>query len=231
MIRIVAHRGASGTAPENTHASFRKALRDGADALEFDFRLTRDGRVAVIHDATVDRTADGAGKVRGLPMAALRKMDAGSWFDARFRGEGIPSLEEVLALGRRCRLLILDVKDRDPSWIVRHEAALHGQPVLVASEHVGFLRSVKRRHPWVRTALTAERRSDIARAVLLGCAAIDPRARLVDAAFVRRCRSAGLEIYPWTVNQPKEAVRLARLGVDGIITNFPGPARKACAKL
>lgn len=228
MTLVIAHRGFSGAAPENTLPAFRKALGTGCDGLEADLRLTREGRVAILHDATVDRTTDGSGKVREMGMARLRRLDAGSWYDAPFRGTRIPTLEEVLALGRRCELLILDTKDRDPSWLGRFPL-LQELPILVASEYDGFLKSIRRRFPWVHTALTAERTEDLTRAARLGCTAIDPRARLVDAAFLRRSRALGLEVYPWTVNAPKEALRLARLGVDGVITNFPGPIRNALA--
>ena len=220
---VIAHRGFSGAAPENTLPSFRKALSSGADALEFDLRLTKDSRVVVIHDETVDRTTDGSGKVRSFPFSRLRTLDAGSWYDAPFRGARIPSLEEVLALGKGCRLLLLDTKDQDTGWIGQHEGVLRKFPILVASEFDPFLRAVKRSYPWVRTALTAEKVSDLARAKRLGCSAIDPRYRLVDRAFMKEARSAGLEVYPWTVNAPKEAKRLAALGVDGVITNHPGP--------
>lgn len=211
-------------------AAFRKALRAGCEGLEFDLRLTREGRVAVLHDATVDRTTDGTGKARSFTMGRLRRLDAGSWFDAPFRGERIPTLEEVLHLGRNLKLLILDTKDRETAWIKRYGKLLRPLPILVASEFDGFLQDLKRRYPWVRTALTAERKSDLGRAKRLGCAAIDPRFRLVDAAFMRRARKLGLEVYPWTVNAPKEAVRLARLGVDGVITNHPGPVRAVLAR-
>ena len=220
---VIGHRGFSGAAPENTMAAFRKALRAGADALEFDLRITRDDRVAILHDATVDRTTDGSGLVRSMTMAQLRRLDAGSWFDAPFRRQRIPTFEEVLAAGGKCRLLILDTKDLDTFWIGRHEAVLRRLPVLVASEFDGFLKSVKRRYPWVPTALTAEKKTDLGRAARLGCSAIDPRFRLVDAAFMKQARKLKLAVYPWTVNTPKEAVRLARLGVDGVITNYPGP--------
>jgi glycerophosphoryl diester phosphodiesterase len=225
MTLVIAHRGFSGAAPENTLPAFRKALGAGCDGLELDLRLTREGKVAILHDATVDRTTNGSGKVRSMTMTRLRRLDAGAWFDAPFRGARIPTLEEILRLGRRCELLILDTKDRDPSWLGRFPL-LRKLPVLVASEYDGFLRGVRRRFPWVHTALTAERAADLARAARLGCTAIDPRARLVDAAFMRRARALGLEVYPWTVNAPKEALRLARLGVDGVITNHPGPVRE-----
>ena len=225
MTLVIAHRGFSGAAPENTLAAFRKALDAGCDGLEFDLRLTREGKVAILHDAVVDRTTDGSGKVRAMSMARLRRLDAGSWFDAPFRGARIPTLEEMLRLGRRCELLILDTKDRDPSWLGRYRV-LRGLPILVASEYDGFLKAVRRRFPWAHTAFTAERASDLDRAARLGCTAIDPRSRLVDAAFMRRARALGLEVYPWTVNAPKEALRLASLGVDGVITNHPGPVRE-----
>ncbi len=223
---VIAHRGFSGAAPENTPAAFRKALASGCEGLEFDLRLTKDGRVAILHDATVDRTTDGSGLVRSMTMAQVRKLDAGSWFDAPFRRQRILTLEEILAMGCRQKLLILDTKDRDPSWIGRYEPILRSLPVLVASEYDGFLTSVRRRFPWVRTAFTAEKASDLARAKRLGCAAIDPRSRLVDKAFMKKAKSMKLSVYPWTVNAPKEALRLARLGVDGVITNYPGPMRR-----
>ena len=128
-------------------------------------------------------------------------------------------------MGCRQKLLILDTKDLGTDWIRSFEPILRALPVVVASEFDGFLRSVRSRYPWVKTALTAEKTSDLVRAKRLGCAAIDPRSRLVDAAFLRRARAAKLKVYPWTVNAPKEALRLAKLGVDGVITNYPGPMR------
>ncbi len=226
---VIAHRGFSGAAPENTPAAFRKALASGCDGLEFDLRITKEGRVAILHDATVDRTTDGSGRVRSMTMDRLRKLDAGSWFDAPFRRQRILSLEEVLAMGCRQKILILDTKDPGTDWIGRYEPILRSLPVLVASEFDGFLATVRRRHPWLRTSFTAEKASDLARAKRLGCSAIDPRSRLVDAAFMRRARAAKLAVYPWTVNAPKEALRLAKLGVDGIITNYPGPMRRLMA--
>ncbi len=99
---IVGHRGACAYAPENTLASFELALRQGADAVELDAKLTVDGQVVVIHDQTVDRTTGGHGEVRSLTLAELKKLDAGSHFDIAFQGEPIPTLEEVFeAVGKR----------------------------------------------------------------------------------------------------------------------------------
>ena len=99
---IFAHRGASAHAPENTLASFELAVTQGAEAIELDAKLTADGQIVVFHDQTVNRTTNGSGKVLELPLAALKELDAGHWFDTSFQGITIPTLEEVFeAVGRK----------------------------------------------------------------------------------------------------------------------------------
>lgn len=95
---VVAHRGSSAVTPENTHASFKQAMIDGADAIEIDVQLTKDGEVVVIHDASVNRTTDGKGKVCNMTLPELKKLDAGSWFDKKYSMEKIPTLEEVFKI-------------------------------------------------------------------------------------------------------------------------------------
>lgn len=105
--KLVGHRGACDVAPENTLASFQRALDDGVDIVELDVRLSADGYVVVFHDEMVDRTTDGNGIVGGLTLAELQKLDAGSWFDARFAGERIPTLDAVFDLVRdKCAVFI-----------------------------------------------------------------------------------------------------------------------------
>src|SRR5579863_1834901 len=99
-MEIFAHRGNSGEAPENTLAAFRQVAGVGADGVEFDVQLSRDGVPVVIHDETVDRTTDGKGAVAGLTLAQLQVLDAGKWFGAAFAGERIPTLEAVLEVFR-----------------------------------------------------------------------------------------------------------------------------------
>jgi glycerophosphoryl diester phosphodiesterase len=99
-VAIIGHRGAPRETPENTLASFRRAFELGADAIELDVRLSRDGAPIVMHDATLERTTDGADSVSQRTLAQLKRLDAGSWFDPKFRGERIPTLEEALALVR-----------------------------------------------------------------------------------------------------------------------------------
>ncbi len=95
---VVAHRGLSGKAPENTIAAFARALDAGVSMIEFDVQITRDGRIVVIHDNTVNRTTDGTGNVSDYTLGELKKLDAGAWFDKKFTGERIPTLEEALEL-------------------------------------------------------------------------------------------------------------------------------------
>src|SRR5512140_205883 len=95
---LVAHRGSSGTAPENTMAAFRKAIAAGVDMIELDVRMSKDYHLIVLHDSTVRRTTNGPGRVCGMSLQELKSLDAGSWFGPRFRGEQIPTLREVMEL-------------------------------------------------------------------------------------------------------------------------------------
>lgn len=106
----IAHRGASGSAPENTSEAFELALRQGMDALEVDVHLTADDHVVVMHDASVDRTTDGAGEIRSMPLAAIRRLDAGRWFGEQWRGARVPTLEDVIARFGDRALLDIELK-------------------------------------------------------------------------------------------------------------------------
>lgn len=108
--KLVGHRGALEVAPENTLASFQRALDDGVDVVEMDIRLSVDGHVVVMHDGTVDRTTNGTGVVSEMSLAELKHLDAGAWFDARYVGERIPTLAEVLAWARGKVGLLLELK-------------------------------------------------------------------------------------------------------------------------
>src|SRR3954468_23083058 len=100
-VLVIAHRGASGHAPENTLAAFRRAVALGATFIETDLQLSRDARFVAIHDDTVNRTTNGQGKVHDLSLAELRRLDAGSWFGSEYAGERIPTLEEILEFSKK----------------------------------------------------------------------------------------------------------------------------------
>src|SRR5437667_458759 len=98
---VIAHRGASGNAPENTMAAFKKAVALRANFIETDLQLSRDARLVAIHDATVNRTTNGQGTVHDMTLTELRRLDAGSWFGSEFAGERIPTLDEILAFSKK----------------------------------------------------------------------------------------------------------------------------------
>ncbi len=130
---IVAHRGAMSERPQNTMAAFQRALELGADVVEIDVRTSRDGRLVIRHDATVDRNTDGTGRVSDLTFRELRGLDAGSWFDPAYSREIVPSLREVLLWGADRTVLLLDLKERGREFAeaVAAEIRAYGNPEAV----------------------------------------------------------------------------------------------------
>lgn len=225
---IVAHRGGSAIAPENTLASVRAALGHGAGGIEIDVRATADGVVVLMHDDTVERTTGGRGRVDAMPLAALRRLDAASlWRSRAVAPEPPPTLLEVLRAVDGRATVFVEVK---PPGIERAVvAAIAEAGALGWAEVHSFLDDViaeaKRIEPRLTTALVcAERPGDpIAAASELGASAVALWRGLVarDPAIPDRAAAAGLRRYVWTVNDSAEARVLARLGVDALITDRP----------
>jgi glycerophosphoryl diester phosphodiesterase len=233
---VIAHRGASAHAPENTLVAFELAIAQGADAIEFDVKLTRDGQVVVLHDQTLDRTTDGRGDLREFSLSALRDLDAGVHFSERFRGERIPTLEEVLeAVGRR---ILINIE------LTNYATPLDGlvpavvdlvrkfgleERVLFSSFFPHNLRRAKRLLPQVPCGLLTwagwpgwgGRTLGFRRSVYQ---ALHPHLRDVDAGLVRRVQAAGRRIHVWTVNAEADLERMIACGVDGIFTDDPALA-------
>lgn len=222
---VIAHRGASGEAPENTMLAFERALEQGADALELDVRLSADGVPVVIHDATLDRTTNATGAVNRKSASELESVDAGS-------GQGIPSVEQVLESFKDVPMVI-EVKERQAARPLADQIRRHGaaERVLVGSfDHLalacfadyGISRCASQRESaifWIgsrlRVALGA---GDF---VALSVPVRHRRILVVDRPFVRTAASRGLPVHVWTVDDPGEAERLRALGIAGIITNRP----------
>jgi glycerophosphoryl diester phosphodiesterase len=231
----VAHRGASGQAPANTLAAFRLAAEMAADGVELDAHLSADGVPVVIHDFSVGGTTDGAGRVADLPLAALKELDAGSWFDPAFAGERIPTLAEVFeSVGQRLlinvELKVLPREDRGLEAAVVSLVARHGlaERVLVSSFNPLALGRVRRLAPHLALGFLYEAAfpSRLARAATRlmphwRLEALHPHWRLIRPATVRRAHARGLRVIAWTVDEAEDMERLASLGVDGIITNQP----------
>ncbi|HET8759510.1 MAG TPA: glycerophosphodiester phosphodiesterase family protein [Nitrospiria bacterium] len=229
---VIAHRGASAVAPENTLAAFRLAVRAGAPVVEFDVHQTRDHRLVVVHDASLQRTTGVRRAVEHLTAREIIGLDAGSWFGPEHRGARIPTLDQVLGAltGRAALNIELKAGTRRlyPGLESRVLALVRRsgwrERVLVSSFHVRYLQRLRRLdatiaigvliHPW-------SLRGALSRAKRLAAASIHPPARVVTADLVRRIHAAGCAVLPYTVDDAAEKRRLVRLGVDGFFTNRP----------
>lgn len=224
----IAHRGASREAPENTLAAFRRALDAGAPAIECDVQRTRDGRLVVIHDQTVDRTTDGRGAVAALTFEEIRRLDAGGWFGPAFAGERVPSLDEVLDLVRGRAFALLEIKN-GPMFYEGIEAQVAdalrrggmSDAVLVMSFDHPAVRTVRAAAPEVATAIIySGRLLDAAGAARAADAdALCPGWGLVTGGVVADAHDAGLGVFPWTIDKEAAMRRCLAWGVDGVTSN------------
>jgi glycerophosphoryl diester phosphodiesterase len=229
IVLVIAHRGASGHAPENTLAAFRKAVSLGAAFIETDLQLSRDAHFVAIHDATVDRTTGGHGAVHDLTLAELRRLDAGSWFSSEFAGERIPTLEEILDFSKKHDVVFYLELKPSGSWGGEH--ALIGAlresgeipRVVVISFDVAILESLRKIEPTLMTGVLYEGQIDrpVERAVEIGARQLAVRGDLVTPALLGEARKKDLQVVCWTVNQPAHMRLLIDAGVDGIMSDYP----------
>jgi glycerophosphoryl diester phosphodiesterase len=229
---VVAHRGASDVAPENTLAAFDAAWRAGADAIELDVQLTADGVPVVIHDDTVDSTTNGSGAVGLLTFEALRRLDAGSWFSPEFAGQPVPALDEVLTfLATRPELgLLLEYKrtwaaaDVALTTAAVDAAGVTGRVVVQSfwPATIAALHDVAPHLP--RGLLVGDEQPEAAAlARELGVVTVNPSTAAVraDPGIVDRLHAAGFSVMVWTENDPDGWQALAEAGVDAVITDRP----------
>lgn len=227
---VVAHRGYSSKAPENTMAAFEMALDVGSDGLELDVHLTKDGEVVVIHDHTLERTSNGVGIVEQYTLAELQKLDAGSWFSPEFAGEHLPSLREV------CEL----VKDKDILFNVElkvglgfeqlnakvaellDEYDLHEKTVISSFNHYALVH-FKQIRPKTRTGIlySAALVNPWEYAKSIGATALHPSHKGIIPEIVSGAQQSGVMVNVWTVDAPVDIERMKIAKVDSIITNVP----------
>ena len=241
----IAHRGASGEglAPENTLAAFERAIQIGVDAVEVDVRASRDGKVVVIHDPTLDRTTNRTGAVREMTLAQIRRADAGSHLGSSFRGERVPTLEEVLDLTRSRALTLIEIKadylaERVLEIVDRLDAASH---VLIQSFDPDTVRRVKALDPTIPTALlvgklpTSPSRIRARRMVKeilgLGANALTVWHATLTPQFFEEMRRRAVAVWTWTVDEDVVMRDMVQLGVQGIITNYPDRLNRVLADL
>jgi glycerophosphoryl diester phosphodiesterase len=228
-----AHRGASHQAPANTLAAFQLAAEMGADGLELDVHLSRDGELVVIHDFTLETTTDGQGRVSDWTLPELKQLDAGGWFDARFAGERIPTLQEVIdAVGQR---LLLNIELKAAGWqdnglaaaVVRsvEDNQLLDRVVLSSFNPLTLWRT-RRHNPWIATGLLYSPDMPLVLRKawprhLIRPSALHPHYPMIDARFMRWAHERGYRVHTWTVDEPEDMWHMVRQGVDLIITNRP----------
>jgi glycerophosphoryl diester phosphodiesterase len=236
---IVAHRGSSDVAPENTLAAFRRAIADGAHAFELDARLTADHKVVVFHDATLSRTAGGEGRVSGATAASIRRLSAGRWFSGEFADEKVPFLDEALELaggmvGVNVELKF-DSRREDPAQLVRRACAIireyTGRPgpsasILVSSFHHRALELQRSLHPAIDTGVLVyppgvPATSGVRFARRIGAGYLIYSGGNIRRAFVEKAHASGILTMEYTVNTPSRLKRAIGYGVDGVITNDP----------
>jgi len=233
---IVGHRGAMGYAPENTFASYERALALGADAIECDVHLSADGVPIVIHDHTLDRTTDGRGPVRDRTVAELKRLDAGAWRGPEFAGQRLPTLDELLAWCAPRIPLSIELKNGPLFYdgladqiveLVRKHGMVERANV-ISFDHQA-IRRVKQLEPHLPAGiLFAARLVDApAAARAAGAEAIMPAYYFATADVVAQAHEAGLSVSVWTVDEPATAARLAAIGVDAIASNYPDRVRAA----
>lgn len=216
-------------------AAFRVAEQLGADGLELDVQVTRDGVPVVIHDETLNRTTNGRGLVIEHTLAEIRALDAGSWYGRAFVGEKIPMLEEVIfAFGGRMFLNIelknsyLEMPDLEAKTIHLIRQAKIQNRVLISSFHHGSMQRFHQMAPDIPTGLLYDCCivDVVAYAKRLGASAIHPFYATVRAAVVEEAHRNGLAVNVWTVNEPQEMKKLLDVHVDSIITNYPERLRQ-----
>ncbi len=234
---VVAHRGASLLAPENTMAAFNLAVDVGAHAIELDAKLSRDGEVVIMHDSTLDRTTNGTGTIRSHTMMELRALDAGAYFGDSFSGERVPILSEVFDILAGKILINVELTnyatlfDRLPEKVISLivSRGMENDVLISSFNPVALIRS-KRIAPDIPIGLLVRgsTRLLINRVmrswIMYDC--YHPAWEYVSQGLIDQERRMGNRIHVWTLNSPEEMINLVKAGVNGVITDDPALARK-----
>lgn len=233
-IMNIAHRGASGYAPENTLAAFDKAVEMQADYIEIDVQLSKDDLPVVIHDDTLDRTTNGTGNVSVYTLEELRSLDAGSWFDKKYAGEKIPSLNEVLEMyGEKINILIElkspelypGVEEKVAEALAKYKLDTSNNIVIQSFNHPSVIKSAELLPEITHGVLAGENYKNVTDQQLQEFAAyaeyFNPNLKIVSSELVDNVHQAGMKISPYTIKTKAEAERIYKFGVDGLITDYP----------
>ncbi len=237
-MKIFAHRGFSGVAPENTMAAFERAVAIKADGIETDVHLSKDGKVVICHDETVNRTTNGSGSFQDLTWEELQAFDAGSWFSPEFSKERIPSLEDLLKLVSKTNLILnIELKTDKVLYPQIEEKVLALlkeydliDRSMISSFNFQSLSNVKALLPGIPTAALIKDPQTIAnfweQMLELKVNAIHPDHLYLTTDIIDAAQQRGIQVNAWTPNQPEEIKRLIELQIHGVITDFPEMAQQ-----
>lgn len=230
-MRNIAHRGASGHAPENTRAAFDLAMAMGADAIETDVQMTSDGELILFHDNRVDRTSDGRGPVASFSLAEIRSLDTGSWYGEGDSPQAVLTVDEMIADYLPRIPVVFEVKDSRATVTLVHALARAGRDWEVTSFAWGALLDARVVEPYATLGfLTPVFDEDIiARCVAAGFQQVCPAADTLTADLVQTAQEAGLFVRAYGIRTRQDVDRLFRTGVDGATVNWPEwiPERQA----
>jgi len=229
---VVAHRGFSWVAPENTLAAYRLAIEAGADMAECDVYVTKDDIPVLMHDRTLERTTGTKGRLRDMTLAEVRRLDAGRWKGPQFAGEPVPTLVEALELTKGKLRFIIEIKEEEISpQVVKaiRQTDIEPQDLMIFSFYYKTVEEIARIEPRLPTTWLVDNpgvdeagwRAVMARALEIRASAVGTSVVHVDPGFVRLARESGLGVFVWTVNDPQDVRYLLRIGVDGIISDRP----------
>ncbi|MFI8685891.1 glycerophosphodiester phosphodiesterase [Rossellomorea sp. NPDC077527] len=233
-MKLFAHRGVSGEAPENTLAAFKAAAESGAHGIELDVQLSKDGQIVVIHDETIDRTTNGTGYVKDMTWEQLRTYDAGSWFHPSFKGESIPSLEEVLDVvtaHHDSMIINIELKNDQIDYPQLEEKVLDlldekgmKEQTIISSFNPESLRRVRQLDPDIEIGFLFE---GIPANILDRIKPLQVNALHCDASFAqsptgRIVMEMGMPLRVFTINTMEEFQLVKKAGVEVVMTDYPG---------
>lgn len=230
-VLIIAHRGASQQAPENTLPAIEKALEFGVDMLALEVQKSKDDQPLVLADVSLDRTTNGSGRAVRMTAAEIRALDAGSWFGPQFAGAKVPALEEVIqAAGARARLMLTLPETRGGTpWLKRLAEVLKTRKnpagdVLVFTDSES-LKTVREAVPGFACSLVLGEKVDgwlyLEKADKMGAKVIRPYRSQVDSVLVKQAHAKSIQVFPYFANEESDLKSLLDLRVDGIVTGRP----------
>lgn len=249
-IKIIAHRGASGLAPENTLEAFSKAIALRADIVELDVHVSKDDSLIVMHDYDVKRTTNGKGDIEDLTYSYIKSLDAGAWFKPEFAGEKVPTLNEALKLSGGKTTVLIELKwpkkglyKNLASQVLACIKANNAEGwVIIQSFEVAYLKEMHKLAPNLQYhqlvyAPTSVLPMHVTRKAVSGnfsplpfVASVNPNYMFITKAWVDEMHQSNKTVYPFTLNTEEKMRKALNLGVDGIITNFPDVANKVLGR-